>query len=77
VQVVQRYLRYEELLRDIRAEKVLELLFFSQRDTMYIEGVCLVAYRCGLLRARPSTTPAQCTSIHIAAHLGHPRQQHH
>lgn len=42
--MVRRYLRYEELLRDIRAEKVSELLFFSQPDTMYIEGVCLVAY---------------------------------
>jgi len=45
-QVVRRYLRYEELLRDVRAEKVSELLFFSHKGTLELEGVCLVAYRC-------------------------------
>lgn len=44
-QVVRRHLRYEELLRDVRTEKVQELLFFSQRGTLDVEGVCLVAYR--------------------------------
>ena len=31
--------------RDVRAEKVEEILFFSQRGTLDLEGVCLVSYK--------------------------------
>ena len=43
--IVQRYLPYEELLREVRAERVREINFFSHADTFDIEGVCLVVFR--------------------------------
>ncbi len=49
--LVRRYLRYEELLRDVRAEKVAEINFFSHVGTMDIEGVCIVVYRCTAVTA--------------------------
>ncbi|GAB4816210.1 hypothetical protein N2152v2_003256 [Parachlorella kessleri] len=45
--VVRRRLNYSELLRDIRLEKVSEVRFFSQHDSMYLEGPCLVVYTDG------------------------------
>jgi hypothetical protein len=43
--VVRKYLKYGELLKDIRLERVAELLFFTLEDQQDIEGPCLVVYR--------------------------------
>lgn len=45
--VVRKYLNYGELLRDIRTDKVERLSFFSQHETVSLEGPCLVVYKDG------------------------------
>lgn len=45
--VVHKYLKYGELLRDIRTDKVQRLSFFSQIKTVDLEGPCLVIYKDG------------------------------
>jgi len=54
--VVRRYLQYHELLRDIRLERVMEVMFFSQPYDLdpdppvgHPEGPCLVLYKCASL----------------------------
>lgn len=45
--VVRQHLSYTQLLREIRTDKVDQLLFFTMRDLEGVEGPCLVVYRDG------------------------------
>lgn len=47
--VVRKYLKYGELLRDIRTEKIDSVKFFSQHEQVDLEGPCLVVYKDGSL----------------------------
>ena len=53
---MRRYLQYHELLRDVRLERVREVMFFSQPYDLdpdppvgHPEGPCLVLYQCASL----------------------------
>ena len=57
--VVRRFLQYHELLRDIRLERVKEVMYFTHPYDLdpdppfgHPEGPCLVVYRCCLLARR-------------------------
>lgn len=45
--MVHKHLNYGDLLRDIRTDKVQRLSFFSQPETVDLEGPCLVTYKDG------------------------------
>lgn len=48
--VVHKYVKYSDLLRDIRLEKVNEIFWFTQEEDRELEGPCLVEYKDGKLK---------------------------
>lgn len=48
--MVRDYLKYGDLLRDIRLGKVKEIRWFSQRDNYNLQGPCLVEYADGSVK---------------------------
>ena len=71
---MRRYLQYHELLRDIRLERVMEVMFFSQPYDLdpdppvgHPEGPCLVLYKCASLFVALTSL-----MVHRAAILSHP-----